>query len=105
MQAFYTKRLSESDNSFGGGGGGWVNHIEGEGAIDMLSGNDAVVAGRIDEQSTHILILFDILDIKIGDEVYAVGKQYRVKHVDDPMNLGRQLECLLEYVGVVSGEV
>ena len=83
-------------NGFGGTGVVWNDHLElPDATIDMMSGNEVMAADALNRSSSHILISFDIVDIKSGDRVLDNGEQYRVTYVDNPMNLNRQLEISL----------
>lgn len=92
------ERYTSVDNGMGGSFNQWVLHLEYDGVIDQLTGNEMVEADRIAENSTHILI-GEVVDIKRQDRVIANGKQFNVRNVDNPMNLNRHLEIMLEYEG------
>lgn len=99
------ERVITVSNGFGGYTETWATHIaEYSGVIDQLSGNEFVKADKTFPGSTHILI-GDIADITENDRVIFNGKQYDIKNVDNPMNLDRHLEILLEYKGAVSDAV
>lgn len=94
------QRHSSVSNGFGGFTETWENHIEYDGVLDQLSGNEYVKADKTFPGSTHILI-GPIADITESDRVLIGNKQYDVKNVDNPMNLDYHLEILLEYKGVI----
>ncbi|WP_181313537.1 phage head closure protein [Planomicrobium soli] len=89
------QRQTTTSNGFGGTASTWTQHLKVDGVIDMLAGNEVMAADALDRSSSHIMILFDIVDIKRGDRVIDNGEQYRVTFVDNPMNLNRQLEINL----------
>lgn len=89
------QRSLSTDNGFGGTTTAWQTIHSVDGVIDMLSGNEVMAADALNRSSSHILISFDIFDIKRGDRVLDNGNQYRVTYVDNPMNLNRQLEVSL----------
>ncbi|MEC2070338.1 phage head closure protein [Alkalihalophilus marmarensis] len=89
------QRYETTNNDFGGSTQDWVDKFEGEGVIDMLSGNEVLAADTLGRASSHILILFTIIDVKRGDRVIHNNDRYRVTYVDNPMNLNRHLEISL----------
>ncbi|CAM3729862.1 phage head closure protein [Mesobacillus zeae] len=96
------QRVTTVSNGFGGYIETWTNHIENYGtALDQLSGNEFVKADKTFPGSTHILI-GDIADITENDRVLLNNEQYDIKNVDNPMNMDRHLEILLEYKGAVT---
>lgn len=96
------QRFTSTDNGYGGSTQTWADHLDVEGVIDMLSGNEVIAQDALSRTSSHILILFEIVDIKRGDRVLDNGDQYRVTYVDNPMNLDRQLEVNLLWEKEVS---
>lgn len=99
------QRFEPIPNGFGGYSEKWVNHIENYGnVLDQLSGNEFVQADKTFPGSSHILI-GDIADIVETDRVVFGKKYYDIKNVDNPMNLNRHLEILLEYKGVIEDEI
>jgi SPP1 family predicted phage head-tail adaptor len=93
------QRLTLVPNGFGGYTESWDTHISDyDGIIDQLSGNEVLSADKISPNSTHILI-GEVTDIKESDRILYNGKIYEVKNVDNPMNMDRHLEILLEYKG------
>jgi len=98
------QRYTTVSNGFGGTRSEWTNHLELDDAtIDMMSGNEVMAADALNRSSSHILISFDVVDIKSGDRVLDNGEQYRVTYVDNPMNLNRQLEVSLIWERTVNG--
>lgn len=106
METFYipgikVERFTSVSNGYGGYTETWSTHINNyPGALDQLSGNEFVKADKTFPGSTHILI-GDIADITENDRVIFNGKQYDIKNVDNPMNMDRHLEILLEYKGLI----
>lgn len=94
------QRYTSVSNGFGGESHTWADHLEYEGVLDQLSGNEFVKADKVFPGSTHILI-GPVADITESDRVIFNNKQYDVKNVDNPLNLNRHLEILLEYKGAV----
>jgi SPP1 family predicted phage head-tail adaptor len=101
IQGVKVERFTSTPNGFGGYTQAWTTHIENYGyALDQLSGNEFVKADKTFPGSTHILI-GDIADITENDRVIVGNKHYDIKNVDNPMNLDRHLEILLEYKGLI----
>ena len=74
-----------------------------QGIIDQLSANEVLANDKLQKQSSHVLITFDVLlNIKEQDQVIDGTSKYRVQTVDNPMNLNQHLEITLIYEGVVS---
>jgi SPP1 family predicted phage head-tail adaptor len=92
------QRYETVSNGMGGSFSQWTNHLEYDGVIDQLTGNEMLEADRIAENSTHILI-GPMADIKRQDRVLFNGKRFDVKNVDNPMQMNRHLEILLQYEG------
>lgn len=96
------ERVTTVSNGFGGYTESWATHIEDyPGIIDQLNGNEFVKADKTFPGSTHILI-GEIADITENDRVIVGNKHYDIKNVDNPMNLDRHLEILLEYKGLIT---
>lgn len=95
------KRLTTTDNGFGGVSKDWLPHIAMSGVIDMLSGDEILAADKVGRKSTHILISFEIVDVLQEDRIIFNGEQYRVSYVDNPMGMNRQLEISLEWEDTV----
>jgi len=95
------QRFTSVSNGMGGYIESWVNHLDYDGVIDQLSGNEKVIANQLSPTSTHVLIGPYVEGIKEQDRVLFQNKIYDVKNIDDPMNLHRHLEILLEYKGVL----
>jgi SPP1 family predicted phage head-tail adaptor len=94
------QRFTSVPNGIGGYIETWATYLaDYDGIIDQLSGNEILSADKISPNSTHILIGV-VADIKEDDRVLYNGKIYNVKNVDNPMNMDRHLEILLEYKGV-----
>jgi SPP1 family predicted phage head-tail adaptor len=100
MLSLKTKRYTETSNGMGGISQEWNDYLEFDGVIDFMSGNEQKQAEQINVVANHILLVFDIIDIQTIDRVYDGDKRYDVKFVDNPMNMDRHLEVLLEYKGV-----
>ena len=99
------QRYTAISNGVGGYTQTWSNLIDDyDGIFDQLSGNERLSADKISPNSTHILI-GGVVDVKESDRVIHNNKIFDVKNVDDPMNMGRHLEILLEYKGLMEDEV
>ena len=95
-----SQRYIETSNGFGGKTQTWSEHLTFDGVIDFMSGDEQKQAEQINVVANHILLVFEIIDIKENDRVYHGDKRYDVKFVDNPMNMNHHLEILLEYKGV-----
>ena len=74
-----------------------------QGIIDQLSANEVLAADKLQKQSSHVLITFDVLlNVKEQDQIIDGTNKYRVQTVDNPMSLNQHLEITLIYEGVVS---
>lgn len=98
------QRYDSIPNGVGGFKKEWVNHIDNYGfALDQLSGDEFVQAEKTFPRSTHVLI-GEVADITEKDRVLHGERVYTIRNVDNPMGLGRHLEVLLEYMGLVSDD-
>ncbi|MGM8212634.1 phage head closure protein [Virgibacillus sp. W0430] len=87
------------DDGAGGTEYQWANHLEIEGTLDKLSGDEVLASDKLGQLSTHIFIIFEIVDVKNTDRFIIDNEIYEVKDVDNPNNLDRQLEITLKYTG------
>ncbi|MCM3739233.1 phage head closure protein [Oceanobacillus luteolus] len=95
------QRYMEIDDGMGGKDYDWDNHLEIEGTLDQLSGDEVLASDKLGELSSHIFIIFEIVDVKRGDR-FLVGDNkdiYNVTNVDNPNNMDRHLEIKLKYTG------
>lgn len=95
------QRYKLEDDGAGGTEYKWVNHIEIEGTLDQLSGDEILASDKLGQLSSHIFIIFEVVDVKTSDRFIINDGIYQVKDVDNPNNLDRQLEIKLEYTGDV----
>lgn len=95
------QRYTQVDDGAGGKEYKWTDHIEIEGVLDQLSGDEVLASDKIGELSSHIFIIFEIVDVKKEDRFIINDEIYQVKNVDNPNNMDRQLEIKLEYTGDV----
>jgi SPP1 family predicted phage head-tail adaptor len=94
------QRYEKVSNGMGGYFQQWSDYLPSYGyALDQLSGDEFVKADKTFPGSTHVLI-GEVTDITEADRVLVGNKIYNIKNVDNPMNLDRHLEILLEYKGV-----
>ncbi|MEO7904637.1 MAG: phage head closure protein [Candidatus Saccharimonadales bacterium] len=91
------QRLTTVDTGYGGTVQEYVPHVTLNGFIDMLSGNEVIAADKLGRKSSHILISFEIGDVRQEDRVIHYNEQYRVAYVDNPMGMNRQMEISLEW--------
>ncbi|WP_373894460.1 phage head closure protein [Virgibacillus sp. CBA3643] len=77
----------------------WSDHLTVDGTLDKLNGDEVIASEKLGILSSHIFILFEILDIKRTDRMVIDDMIYQIKDVDNPNNLNRQLEITLEYTG------
>lgn len=77
----------------------WGDHIDISGTLDQLSGDEVLASDKLGQLSSHIFIIFEMVDVKNEDRMIINESVYMVKNVDNPNNLNRQLEIKLEYTG------
>lgn len=97
------QRYKQSDDGAGGTIQAWEDHIEISGTLDQLDGDEVLASDKLSELSSHIFIIFEIVDVKVEDRFIIDEKIYEVKNVDNPNNMDCQLEIKLEYKGDVDG--
>jgi SPP1 family predicted phage head-tail adaptor len=97
------QRYTSVSNGFGGTTQMWANHLEIDGVIDALSGNEQNIANQINIVASHVLIC-PVCDITESDRVIYLEKRYDVKFVDNPLNSNHHLEVMLEYKGVMQSD-
>lgn len=93
------QRHAQVDDGAGGTRQEWVKHIEISGTLDQLNGDEILASDKLGQLSSHIFIIFEIVDVKITDRFIINDEIYQVKNVDNPNNMDRQLEIKLEYTG------
>jgi SPP1 family predicted phage head-tail adaptor len=94
------QRSTSVPNGIGGNSETWSNYLEYSGVLDQLTGNERLSAEKISPLSSHILI-GPIADIKEADRVVFNDRIYHIVNIDNPMNLNRHLEILLEFKGMM----
>lgn len=77
----------------------WSKINEIEGTLDKLSGDEILANEKISIIATHIFIVFDVFDVTERDRMIIDSMIYRIKDVDNPNNLNRQLEITIEKTG------
>lgn len=92
-------RYQQVDDGMGGYDYEWAPHIEINGTLDQLQGDEILASDKLGELSSHIFIIFEIVDVKRGDKFVINDEIYDVTNVDNPNNLNRQLEIKLLYTG------
>lgn len=95
---FTVERYTETTNELGEPVKSWNPHLTTDGRLDALTGTEQQRAAAVNVVATHIWFTYAGQDIKEQDRVKYNGRTYDVKFVDDPMNMGRHLEVLLEVV-------
>lgn len=103
MVVAQVQRYEQVDDGAGGKEYNWENHIEISGTLDQLDGDEILASDKLGELSSHIFIIFEIVDVKAEDRFIIDEKIYEVKNVDNPNNMDRQLEIKLEYKGDEDG--
>lgn len=96
---FVVKRFdNKTENEIGQPINSWTDHKTIYGYMDMMSGNEQEQAYL--EESTHILITWDIVDVTSKDRIYneRKGETYEITYVDNPMELDSQLEIYCKVV-------
>jgi SPP1 family predicted phage head-tail adaptor len=97
------QRYMAVDDGIGGEEYQWSDNLTIEGTLDQLSADEVLASEKLGELSSHIFIIFEIVDVKASDRFIIDNKIYQVKNVDNPNNLNRQLEITLEYTGDMYG--
>src|SRR5690625_1124822 len=103
MVEVIVQRYMKKDDGMGGTDYGWGEHIEISGVLDQLDGNEILASDKLGELSSHIFIIFEMVDVKRGDRFIINDYIYDVTNVDNPNNLNRQLEIKLKYTGEKHG--
>lgn len=99
MISIIVQRYGPVDDGMGGKDYEWVPHINIEGTLDQLSGDEVLASEKVGELSSHIFIIFEMVDIVRGDRFIINDEIYNVTDVDNPNNLDKQLEIKLKYTG------
>lgn len=99
MVGAIVQRYGPVDDGMGGEDYEWANHDEISGVLDQLKGDEVLASEKLGELSSHIFIIFDIVDVKRGDRFIINDEIYNVTNVDNPNNMDRQLEIKLKYTG------
>ncbi|WP_162880704.1 phage head closure protein [Paraliobacillus sediminis] len=94
-----TQRYTTTSDGMGGEIYDYTNYLTIDGTLDKLSGDEVLASEKIGQISTHVFIIFEILDVKVTDRMIINEGIYAIKDVDNPNNLNRQLEITLEYKG------
>lgn len=93
------QRYEEKDDGMGGIDYGWDDKDNITGTLDQLSGDEILASEKIGELSSHIFIIFEMVDVRRGDRFIINDEIYNVTNVDNPNNMNRQLEIKLKYTG------
>lgn len=92
------ERYKRIENGYGGSSLEWHEIYSGalNGAIDMMTGDEIKEADAIGIVASHIFVSFKMIDVLPGDRITYKGHTFRVKYVDNPMFMDRQLEIYLQ---------
>lgn len=93
------QRYTEVDDGIGGKKYKWVDHITRDGTLDQLSADEVLASEKLGVVSSHVFIVFEIIDVTEKDRAIIDNKIYQVTNVDNPNSLDRHLEIMLEYTG------
>ena len=99
MVKVLVQRYKQVDDGAGGKEYKWDDHITIEGTLNQLDGDEILASDKLGILSTHIFIIFEMVDVTEQDRFIINGMIYDVKNVDNPNNLNRQLEIKLKYTG------
>src|SRR5690625_7735887 len=91
MVEVIVQRQKLIDDGMGGEDYEWVKHDEIEGTLDQLDGDEILASDKLGELSSHIFIIFEIVDVIRGDRFIINDYIYDVTNVDNPNNLDRQI--------------
>lgn len=94
-------RYTTVDDGAGGSYPTWTEHIPSLelATFDKLSGDEVLASEKLGRTSSHVAIIFEMVDIKSSDRMVIDGDIYNIKDVDNPNSLDRQLEITVEYTG------
>ncbi|MGJ9384257.1 phage head closure protein [Salipaludibacillus sp. CF4.18] len=98
-----TQKYTSTSDGMGGETHEWDDYLMLEGTLDQLSGDEVIASEKVGTLSTHVFIYFGVEDIQKEHRMLIEGEFYNIKNVDNPNNLDKQLEILLEYTGVKVG--
>ncbi len=99
MVEVLVQRYEEKDDGMGGTDYKWEDKDKITGTLDQLSGDEILASEKIGELSSHIFIIFEMVDVRRGDRFIFNDEIYNVTNVDNPNNMNRQLEIKLKYTG------
>lgn len=97
------ERYTEKDDGMGGVIYDWDEVGTINGYLDQLEGDEILASDKLGELSSHIFIIFEMVDVKRGDRFIIDDEIYNVTNVDNPLNMNRQLEIKLKYTGERNG--
>lgn len=92
------KKRSVETNEYGNNIYSWIDIGEIRGYLDFITIRKGQIAQKFVEDSTHVFITEDIVDLEQGDRLVINGKTYEINYVDNPLNLNRHLEIELKPV-------
>lgn len=93
------QRYTEKDDGMEGHYYEWDDINEIKGILDQLDGDEVLASDKLGELSSHIFIIFEMVDVRRGDRFIINDEIYNVTNVDNPNNMNRQLEIKLKYTG------
>lgn len=99
MVKVLVQRYEEKDDGMDGIDYDWEDIYTITGTLDQLSGDEILASDKIGELSSHIFIIFEMVDVRRGDRFVINDEIYNVTNVDNPNNMNRHLEIKLKYTG------
>ena len=104
MRTLIIQNKVQADDGIGGMSETWADFTTVYGYIDLVTGtNQNTAQNAIIEQSTHLIILPEYIDI-LTDQMRIIdtsGRWYAITYVDDPMGLQHHLEVYCRWGGVI----
>lgn len=94
---FKVRRKTFTFNDLGSEIATWKTIDTISGVIDTLSGSERSIGGKIVQDSTHVLIINEQIDISVDDRLLQDGKQYDVTNVDVPLGASH-MEVEVKYI-------
>lgn len=94
------KYKKQSENAIGQPVYEWVDDVELFGYVDLLSGTIDESSNAYLTDSTHCLIVWEVVPVSIKDRIYnpRTNQVYEVTYCDNVMELDSHLEIFLKVV-------
>lgn len=90
------KKHSTVESEYGTSVKTWKDDGKVEGYLDTVSISKDEQASKIVQDSTHIFITTDIVDVETGDRLEFGNRTYEINYVDNPMMKNHHLEIELK---------